>query len=278
MRLGGPVLEEFSDPESWVSALRRAGFRAAFCPVGNDAGQDVIAAYADAAEAADILIAEVGAWSNPLSDDESERRQAVTHCQKQLALADQIGARCCVNVTGSRGTRWAGPHPQNLTDETFRMIVESVQSILDEVKPTRTFYTLETMPWMYPDSADSYLRLIKAIDRRQFAVHLDPVNLINCPQRYFENAALLRDCFRKLGPLIKSCHAKDIVLADELTVHLDEVAPGQGTLDYTVYLRELNKLDADTPLMLEHLKAGVEYARAAAHIRSVAAEAGVTIH
>ncbi len=277
MRLGGPPLGEFSDPEGWISTLRRSRFSAAFCPVANDAGEDAIAAYANAAGAADILIAEVGAWSNPLSPDESERRRAVAHCQKQLALAEQIGARCCVNIAGSRGPRWAGPHPDNLTEETFELIVRSVQTIIDAVKPTRTFYALETMPWMYPDSPDSYLRLIDAIDRKQFAVHFDPVNLINRPKRYFENASLLRECFRKLGPHIKSCHAKDILLADKLTVHLDEVAPGEGVLDYTVYLQELNKLDADTPLMLEHLSGADEYARGAAHIRSVASEAGVPL-
>ena len=133
------------------------------------------------------------------------------------------------------------------------MIVQTVREIIDAVKPIRTFYTLETMPWMYPDSADSYLELIRAIDRERFAVHLDVVNLICSPQRYFANAALIRECVAKLGPQIKSCHAKDIALADRLTVHLDEVRPGLGGLDYRALLRELNGLDPDLPLMLEHL-------------------------
>ena len=73
-------------------------------------------------------------------------------------MADEIGARCCVNIAGSRGAKWDGPHPADLTPETFDLIVQSVREIIDAVKPTRAFYTLETMPWMYPDSADSYLR------------------------------------------------------------------------------------------------------------------------
>ena len=59
------------------------------------------------------------------------------------------------------------------------------------------------------------------------SVHLDPVNMICSPQRYFNNAAFLRECFAKLGPYIKSCHAKDILLRDTLTVHLDEMRPGE---------------------------------------------------
>ncbi|MHC4542678.1 MAG: sugar phosphate isomerase/epimerase, partial [Planctomycetota bacterium] len=82
-----------------------------------------------------------------------------------------------MNISGSRGERWDGPSPKNFTDETFDIIVATTRAIIDEVKPTRTYFTLETMPWAYPDSADSYVALLKAIDRKRFAVHLDPVNL-----------------------------------------------------------------------------------------------------
>ncbi len=51
---------------------------------------------------AGIIIAEVGAWSNPMSTDPEEARAALAKCQTQLALAEEIGARCCVNISGSR--------------------------------------------------------------------------------------------------------------------------------------------------------------------------------
>jgi len=277
MRLGGPVFVEDGDPERWIAALRSQGYRAAYCPLDNSADAASIRACAEAALAADIIIAEVGAWSNPLSSDEETRRAALAKCCRQLDLADRIGARCCVNIAGSRGAHWAGPHPDNLTEETFDQIVQTVRTILDTVKPTRTFYTLETMPWAYPDSPECYLRLIQAIDRPRFAVHLDPVNLICSPQRYFANGALLRDCFTTLGAYIKSCHAKDITLADRPMVHLDEVRPGLGGLDYGVFLQELQRLDPDTPLMLEHLSSSEEYALAAQHIRSEAARLQIPI-
>jgi sugar phosphate isomerase/epimerase len=131
------------------------------------------------------------------------------------------------------------------------------------------------MPWAYPDSADSYVRLLKAIDRKRFAVHLDPVNLVSSPQRYFGSGPLIRECFEKLGPYIKSCHAKDILLQTKLTTHLDEVRPGLGGLDYATFLRELSKIP-DTPLMLEHLKGAEEYRKAADHIRGVAKTIGLS--
>ncbi|HEX8237918.1 MAG TPA: sugar phosphate isomerase/epimerase family protein [Abditibacteriaceae bacterium] len=277
MRLGGPIFEDASTPEQWVRAVKNLGYRAADCPIGPDASDDEVQAYARAAKDADIVIAEVGAWSNPLANDESQRREALEKCRRGLDLADRIGARCCVNIAGSRGAQWDGPHPDNLNEETFDMIVATTREIIDAVQPTRSFYALETMPWIYPDSPESYLRLIQAIDRPQFCVHLDPVNMINSPDRLFHNSAFLRECFRLLGPHIRCCHAKDITLRGQLTVHLDEVRAGLGALDYATFLHELNALDPDTPLILEHLPAAEEYRLAADFVRGVAAEQGIAL-
>ncbi len=270
MRLGGPIFTPYSDPKSWVDAVKALGYRAAYCPIKLDADEATVKAYAAAAAAADIVIAEVGAWSNPLSPDAATRQAALDLCKRSLNLAERLEARCCVNIAGSLGELWDGPAAGNLTEETFQMIVDSVREIIDAVKPRRTFYTLEPMPWMYPDSPDSYLRLIQAIARSAFAVHLDPVNMICSPQHYLNNAAFLQECFAKLGPYIKSCHAKDILLRDTLTVHLDEMRPGLGQLDYRTYLRELAALGNDVPLMAEHLPDESEYQLAVDYIRSVA--------
>ncbi|MBP8910031.1 MAG: TIM barrel protein [Phycisphaerae bacterium] len=274
LRLGGPVFEKWQDPQGWVDAVRRLGYRAAYCPVGPMASDDEVRAYEDAARKTDIVIAEVGAWSNPISPDESIRKAALEKCCTHLALADRIGARCCVNIAGSLGDTWDGPSARNFTQEAFDLIVQTTRSIIDAVKPTRTYYTLETMPWAYPDSADCYLRLFKAIDRKGFAVHLDPVNLVCSPQRYYGNANLIRECFEKLGPHIRSCHAKDILLQTKLTTHLDEVRPGTGGLDYAVFLEELSRFPG-TPLMLEHLPNAEEYQKAADHVRTVAKGLGI---
>src|SRR5438105_3142718 len=117
MRLGGPLIQNYSDPDTWIAALRERGYRAAYCPV--DHIDDMLHTYMQAARNAGILIAEVGVWNNPLNRDEQERRKAIDYCQQRLALADAIGALCCINISGSRGKIWDGPDPDNLTNETF---------------------------------------------------------------------------------------------------------------------------------------------------------------
>lgn len=271
------MLGVLKDPECWAEAVRSEGYRAAVFPVSHKAEEAEQEAYVRAAGKRDIIIAEVGAWSNPLNPDPKQQREAIRNCQKQLELAERVGARCCVNIAGSRGDQWDGPHPDNFSDETFALIVDTVRDIIDAVNPKRTFYALEAMPWIFPDTADNYLALLKAIDRPGMAVHFDPANLVVSPRLYYHNDEMIRGFFAKLGPYIKSVHAKDILLRPHLTVHLEEVRPGQGGLDYRVLLTELKRLDSDTTLIIEHLKSEAEYREAAKYIRGTARELGIDI-
>lgn len=278
IHLGAPTFTKWGSAEEWATAIHAKGYSAAYCPLQNDASDAVVSEFAAVAAKHNIVIAEVGAWnSNPISVDESERKRGIAFNQKQLDLADRIGARCCVNIAGSRSPTWHGPHPENLNDDTFALIVESVREIIDGVQPTHTFYALECMQWVFPDSIESYERLIAAINRKAFAAHLDPVNLVNCPSRYFDTTTLIRESFRRLGRHLRCCHAKDVTMSTNAIVHIDEVRPGLGVLDYATYLTELARVAPDVPLMLEHLPNEAEYDLAAAHIRAVAAQAGVSI-
>ena len=112
-------------------------------PVDYMAGEAVVSAYAEAAEQEGLTIAEVGAWSNPLSPDEDVRSEAFTRCVRQLQLADRIGASCCVNIAGSAGSRWDGAYKENFTEAHWKKTVRSIQNIIDEAMPERTYYTLE---------------------------------------------------------------------------------------------------------------------------------------
>lgn len=278
MRLGGPIHADYETPGEWTDALADRGYDAATAPVEPDASDETVDAYREAAAAADVEIAEVGAWgANPISDDADERAAGVDQCVAALELADAIGARCAVNVAGSRGERWDGPHPENLTDETFYRIVDSVQTIVDRADPDEAVYALEPMPWVYPHDVESYRALLEAVDRDAFGVHFDPANLITSPERSFRNGEFVREFVAELGPEIEVVHLKDSLLADELTVHVDEVRPGAGDLDYHVLLSALADLDDDLPILLEHLDSAEAYEQAAAYVREVADEVGVAV-
>lgn len=279
MRLGAPILTGYKNPEEWVALVLEEGYGAAYCPVDVGAEAEEVERYAQAAEEAGIVIAEVGAWAaNALSSDPAEAERSIVYSQRALELAERIGARCCVNIAGTTGPVWAGHAAENFTESTFKRIVETVQAIIDGVEPEHTFYAIEVMPWIAPEDAESYIRLLAAIDRERCAVHFDPANMVNDPRKYYSTGELMTEFVDKLGPHIRSCHAKDIRLDEEFppwTVRLWECVPGSGNLDWDALLTELARLDPDLPLMLEHLETTAEYRTGSEHIRTVAANNGI---
>jgi sugar phosphate isomerase/epimerase len=278
MRLGVGLDFQTEDPEEIARGYYQAGYSAAICPPATIDQADRIQAIRKAFQRWDILLAEVGVWNNMLDPDPHKRADNLEANIRGLALADEVGAVCCVNIAGTYNPdMWDGPHPLNLSAQAFEETVKNVRQIIDAVKPRRARYSIEGMPWAVPDGPDSYLDLIKAIDRPAFACHLDPVNWVNCPSRFYNNAGFLRECFSKLRPHIVSIHAKDINLSDELTVHLSEARPGLGKLDYAVFLQEANRLGADMPFLLEHLPAD-QYPPAREFVLSAAKQAGVAFH
>ena len=76
VRLGGPIYKKFQNPDEWIAAINDKGYRAAYCPVGTDSSSQLIADYERAAKKAGIVIAEVGAWSNPISPDSKMAEEA----------------------------------------------------------------------------------------------------------------------------------------------------------------------------------------------------------
>jgi len=278
LRLGGPIFVRSDDPDVLAQAHRDLGYRAAYAPNGLSVDDpDRIRAVVRAMAARDVAIAEVGAWRNLLDPDEAKRRENVAYATGRLALAEALGARTCVDIAGSfNPTVWFGAHPGNLSQAFFDATVETARAIIDAVKPTRTTFSIEMMPWSWPSSADEYLQLIRAIDRKTLAVHVDVCNLMNTPARIYDNAAVIRDCFRKLGRWVVSCHAKDVNWGPGYQMNVQEVIPGRGVIDYTTYLRELAGLATDAPLMLEHLRTAEEYTEARQHIQTVARAAGLS--
>jgi len=278
MRLGAPLYDDTATPEAWIAALKRRQFRAAYCPLGVDASQTIREEYAQAAREADVVIAEVGAWCNPLSPNTEEAASGFALCVDSLRLADEIGARCCVNISGNQGAgAWDGPDPANLTDAAFDRVVASMQRIIDTAAPERADYCLEPMPWMYPHSVASYVSIIEAVDRDRFAVHFDPVNLLNSLEKHYASGELIREFVAKLGDRTRSVHAKDQKIDTALTLRLDEAPPGEGDLDFDSFLEALAGLDPDLPLLVEHLDSPEAYERAVGFLRERAAKLSLSL-
>ena len=280
MRLGGTVTGNYSGAAEWEDLLIRSRFRAVTAPFSCRMPETETAAYMEAAARHDVQIAEIGVWKNTMDPDPASAAEAMEYAKGQLALADRLGIPCCVNIAGTAGAAgWDAADRSNFLPETYERIIRQIREILDEVKPVRAYYCIEPMPWMVPDGPDEYLQLIRDVDRPQFGAHMDFVNMINCPRRYLAPEAFIEECFRKLGPYIRSTHIKDTRMHPmNLTALLEECSPGEGTLHYGEVLRIMDRyLAPDAPVLLEHMQTEEEYRKAYDYVAGKAAETGIRI-
>lgn len=268
MLLGVSSSLEHKSPEEWAERHKSLGLGAVVFPVDYLAGEETVMAYKRAADDAGLVIAEVGVWRNTLAADLQEREHWTDYAIGQLRMADRIGACCCVNVVGTPyGPRWDGGYRGNFSSELWNMAVAMIRRIIDTVQPENTKFSIESMPWMIPGSPDEYLHLIDAVDRPQFGAHLDVVNMITSPERYFFNDRFLEECFDKLKGRICSCHLKDIRLREEYTFQLEECACGEGSLDLQRYIRLATAEDERMPMIIEHLGSDSEYEASVRFVR-----------
>ena len=280
MLLGGTVSGVFNGPEEWEKLLVASRFRAITAPFSCRTPRAEVEKYLEIVRRHGVRIAEIGVWKNLLDPDPARAAEAMAYAKGQLALGDETDIPCCVNIAGTAGSAgWDGADPSNYSPEIYDRIVADVREILDEMRPSRTCYTLEPMPWMIPDGPDVYLQLIRDVDRPMFAAHMDFVNMICTPRRYLGAEPFIEECFRKLAPFIRSTHIKDSRMdLIRLTSFFEECSPGEGGLDYAAVLRIMDRyLAKDAPVLLEHMNTFEEYAAAYDYVAARAAEAGVEI-
>ena len=279
MLLGGTVAGAFSGPKEWEALLIASRFKAVTAPFNCHTPRAEIDAYCDIAARHHVKIAELGIWKNLFDPDPAAAAQNLDYAKRQLALAEEVNIPCAVNISGSVSPIWDGAAPGNYAPETYDRIVASIREILDDVRPTRAFYTLEPMPWMIPDGPDVYLQLIRNVDRPQFAAHMDFVNMICCPRRYLAPEAFIEECIIKLGPYIKSTHIKDSRMhPTNLTAIIEECSPGEGTIDFARVLGTLHReLPADAPVLLEHMTTFEEYEKSYNYLYGIAVQLGIPV-
>lgn len=271
MRLGISHVLPHKDPKDFAKIQKDLGLSAVVFPVDYKAPESLIADYADACKDKNLLIAEVGAWSNPISEIPAQREEALQKCIGQLRLADEIGAKCCVNIAGAfGGARWDGYHPANYTQEAFDATVRCVQTIIDTAKPKQAKYCMEAMQWMIPDTPQQYLELIQAVDREAFSVHIDVTNWVYSPKHYLYSTQFIDEIFDLLGADAQSCHLKDNKIREELTFQLYEVPVGLGGLNVAHYMKRADGISPEMPMIIEHLSSDQDYYDAIARVKDIA--------
>lgn len=281
MLLGSNVFPKTTDPEERCAILAQKGYKAGYYPefMYSSKQTEELIRVRKAFEKYNLVIAEVGAWhNNPTHPDPEIAQRSTESLIDWLAVAEEVGANCMVNIVGSAGEGLITP--ENYSKDYYDFVVEKTRYIIDQVKPKRTKMSYEILPFNFLDSVDSYEQLVLDVDRKEFAVHLDPINLIIDSRLYANNARVFEYAIKRLRPYgIASMHIKDLLLQSNFpNTHLDEVPLGEGGLDIAALLRAIERwLPSDTPVMLEHLPDEEAYDKATKVVRKIASENNIVL-
>src|SRR5215472_15111767 len=93
IRLGGPIFLRSDDPRELAREHRRLGYSAALCPRATANDNARVREIESAFAAEDVMIAEVGAWTNMLEPDSAKRQENMRYVVERLALADAVGSK-----------------------------------------------------------------------------------------------------------------------------------------------------------------------------------------
>jgi sugar phosphate isomerase/epimerase len=185
-------------------------------------------------------------------------------------------------ISGSRnpeGNQWAdnyAVHPDNWTLETWKLTVSGVKQILKDTSGLKAVLGMEAQVTTNLDGPVALRNFLDDVGDPRCKINLDPTNMVHL-SNHFHTTELLNQCFDLLGEEIMGCHAKDsYVLPHSQTVHLQEVCPGRGSLDYETYLVRLSRMKWPRSLLPEHFPTD-QFPEAYAFMRTTAAKVGVKI-
>lgn len=226
----------------------------------------------------DVVIYEVGGYTNLVTPDSARLRKNLTRLAHCIEVAESVGCKMVGTVAGSRDPdNLINVHPDNWTHETWKLLVKSVRQVLKDTAGMKAAIGMEAQVTSPVDGPKAHKRLIEDVGGDRIKVNFDPVNMMSLA-RYYHTTKLLNECFDLLGEDIVGCHAKDTYIwPDKQTVHVQEVCPGKGVMDYETYLVRMSRLKWPRALEPEHIEEE-EYPEAIAYIKKIAAKVGVKIY
>jgi sugar phosphate isomerase/epimerase len=231
----------------------------------------------------DLVVGEAGYWGNLLDPDESVRDHAIGDVREMLVKADAMGARCVMTLAGSFGGEASpfpalSPHPDNWTARARRAVAENCERILDGLDLKTTTYALE--PWCngFYHEPEEVAELLRGVGHPRLRLHLDQMNMHSLAT-YYRSTEVIERTFELLADLVVAVHAKDLLWHPlKMFLFLEEVVPGNGVLDYPLFLRRLGELpDPDISVFTEHWTTDAEFHEAMLFLRGTAAANDVGI-
>jgi sugar phosphate isomerase/epimerase len=218
-----------------------------------------------------------GYWQPLIHPDEGVHQQASRTLQAALKVAGWLGARGIDTGPGSLSSRgpWA-PDPYNWTPKAREQLVRTLKECAPAAEDNGVLLSLEGHLLVTLNSPEIVRDVLDEVGSRYVRSDFDPVNWIDLSSIYRTGPAI-DHMVDVLGDRIASAHAKDVIIEDRLVIHIDQRAAGKGLLDYRTFLRRMEALDPEHPVIVEGATVE-ELPEVKAFLDAVAAELGIKVH
>jgi sugar phosphate isomerase/epimerase/pimeloyl-ACP methyl ester carboxylesterase len=196
-----------------------------------------------------LSVAAVSATFNMIHPDSATRREGLRRLGEIASSCAELGAPLVTLCTGTRDAEdmWR-PHPQNDSAEAWQDLLVSMEEALKIADRHDVFLGVEPETANVVNTAKKARRLLDEMKSSRLKIVLDAANLFR-PGEGARMAEILDEAFALLGGDIALAHAKDF----REGAILQNVAAGQGMLDWPRLLRLLRAAGFDGPLILHGL-------------------------
>jgi sugar phosphate isomerase/epimerase len=262
--------------DTWAALARRAsglGFRGVSLPFDPTWGEAELVSMREAFDTAGVGVVALECDGNFLTPSEEVCRRGFGLLRRALEAGALLN---CDHVVTHAGTRHPDPsqplatHPDNWADAAWDLLVKRVWALLDEVEDVGVRLCFEPHPATTLNTLDSLANLMADAASVRVRVALDPAAIIGA-EAAAQPTRALAEIFASLADTIAVARATDLRLLRSGDEPLVEPAPlGEGVLDYPTYLRLVNALELDTPLIVPLQGSDAAYRTAHAFLAAAA--------
>ncbi len=251
-------------PSDWrridLAATRRvraAGFSGAqvFLDRPLQAEAEDIARVKQAFDDAGLVVAQTNGWYESLiNPDEAIRVEGIRGMQALVRAGRQLNTRFVYVRPGSinpNGHWW--PHPDNHLPATFDRLVNSLRQICLTAESEGVRVGVEGHVVSTLDRPQRVRDLLDAVGSPALGFCMDPVNFIGTVQDVYHTGRILNELFDLLGRDMLAAHVKDCALLDAHVVHIVEVIPCTGRMNFEVFMRRWVECCPQGYFLIEHL-------------------------
>ncbi len=263
-----------------AAKAREVGFRCLALPFEPGWDQAQLLDLREACDRAGVELAALDCHCNFLTPREDEVRENFARLGAALRAGALLNSNLVITHAGSRHpdpSQPYAPHPENWADKTWDTLIQRIWALLDEVEDNGVCLCFEPRPTTTLNTLEALAELVADATSVRVRIALDPAAIMT-GEAGRESGRALAEIFGRLADTIRAAYATDleVVEAGE-EVRARPVPLGQGCLDYPTYLKLLDALREDTPLIVRARGSGAACRRAREFLAHAAEQAGINL-